>query len=262
MTSTIVPDVLHDAPAIFAETRYDGTSDKFQFISTATVIDAMRTEGFIPVRAKQTVPRVQERHPFARHVVIFRVPDQAPLRRGDLAPEIVLFNAHDGTSSYRLHAGIFRLVCENGLVVSTGSLDAVRIPHSRTQTTVDQVLESTQTLVRALPTVVSQIDTWQGTTLTESQRRAFARAALPLRFGEAAPVTPEQVLEPRRVADTATDLFTIMNVVQENLLRGGLAYRTPTGRQVKTRRLNAIDATTRLNLGLWDLAAQFSYSLN
>jgi hypothetical protein len=39
-----------------------------------------------------------------------------------VTPEIVLLNAHDGTSAYQFHAGLFRLVCANGLIVSDATL--------------------------------------------------------------------------------------------------------------------------------------------
>jgi hypothetical protein len=124
------------------------------------------------------------------------------------------------------------------------------------------VVQGTHALVTALPTVLSQIDTWQATALTERQQLAFARDALTLRFGDAPPITPAQVLEPRRRADRGRDLFTTFNVVQEHLLRGGLVGQRPDGTRTTTRRLRAIDATTRLNLGLWELTAQYSSSLN
>jgi hypothetical protein len=116
--------------------------------------------------------------------------------------------------------------------------------------------------VQALPDVLSQIDTWKATPLSESQRLEYAHTALALRYGEQSPVTPAQVVQPRRPSDSTPDLFTTFNVVQEHLLRGGLPGQRPDGKRVTTRRLTAIDATTRLNLALWDLTASYSYSLN
>jgi hypothetical protein len=116
--------------------------------------------------------------------------------------------------------------------------------------------------VQALPDVLSQIDTWKATPLSESQRLSFAHDALTLRYGDAPPITPAQVVQPRRPSDSTPDLFTTFNVVQEHLLRGGLPGQRPDGKRVTTRRLTAIDATTRLNLALWDLTARYSYSLN
>lgn len=253
----VTPDLKTAAPAIFANGRADTTSEKFQFISTADIVAALQKEGFVPVRAKQTRVRIEARRDVARHVVTFRVPEAQP---GALAPEIVLFNAHDGTCAYRLHAGIFRLVCENGLIVGK-SVAALRVPHIGER--VEEVLQGTHALAKRLPDVLDQIAEWQGTLLSRGQQVDFAHDALNLRFGpDYHPLTPEQVLAPRRHQDEASDLFTVMNVVQENLLRGGLQGVRADGKATRTRRLNGIQATTKLNLGLWDLTEQYHYSLN
>jgi hypothetical protein len=51
-------------------------------------------------------------------------------------------------------------------------------------------------------------------------------------------------------------LWSTLNKVQENLLRGGLTRRSATGRLTRTRRITAIREDVRLNSGLWDLARE------
>ena len=49
-------------------------------------------------------------------MIMFRHADSLPsVAVGDSLVEVVLVNSHDGTSSYKLMAGIFRLVCWNGM---------------------------------------------------------------------------------------------------------------------------------------------------
>ena len=43
--------------------------------------------------------------------------------------KVVLVNSDNGTSAYHLTAGLFRLVCLNGMVVSDGFAETVKIPH-------------------------------------------------------------------------------------------------------------------------------------
>ena len=71
-------------------------------------------------------------------------------------------------------------------------------------------------------------------------------------------VTPESLLQPRRYADQKdSDLFTVFNVIQENLIKGGIrgyrlnkyGYTTRT----KTREVKAIDQNVKLNRALWTL---------
>jgi hypothetical protein len=246
-------------PAVFAEDRFAQTSERYQFISTLDVVQAMRGEGFVPVRAHQTAARSKDRRNFSRHMIVFRLPEFRLERYGDVAPEIILFNAHDGTSSYRLHAGIFRMICANGLVVSTGTLATFRVTHAGLNTA-ERVLEGSHRLVQGLPAVFAQIDGWKNHWMTERDQLSYAEEALKLRFGAYSPVRPSQVLNPRREDDTGEDLFTTFNVVQEHLMRGGLRGYTRNLRRTQTRPLVGIDAITRLNTALWDLTVQ--YGLN
>jgi len=41
----------------------------------------------------------------------------------------VLINAHDGSSSYKLRAGLYRPVCTNGLMIQLGDFGLIHVPH-------------------------------------------------------------------------------------------------------------------------------------
>jgi hypothetical protein len=98
--------------------------------------------------------------------------------------------------------------------------------------------------------------------LSPAEQIAFGRAALQLRYeSEESPITADQVITPRRQADTAADIWSTMNRTQENLIRGGLNYvqRSDSGRIVarrQTRPINGIDQNTNLNRALWTLAEE------
>jgi hypothetical protein len=246
------------APAVFAADAHQITSTRYQFISTAQIVTALRSEGFVPVRAQQTRARALDRRGHARHLVVFRAPDSAPRLVGDVTPEIVLLNAHDGTGAYQLHAGLFRLVCANGLIVSDATLAAIKVPHFG-QRVVADVLDGMQVLLHALPDVLAQIDAWRATTLSPEFRLAYARAALALRYADGtAPIAPAQLLAARRLEDRLPDLFTTFNMVQEHLLRGRLPGQRADGRAVRTRRISAVTETMRLNKALWTLTENYA----
>src|SRR5690348_14871690 len=133
-------EIMRFAPSVLAQEAHSSRSDRYQFISTLTVVEAMRQNGFFPIRVAQGRTRIEERQDYTRHVVVFRQADdiergaRAMARGGhsrvdELFNEIVLYNSHDGTSSYQLSAGKFRLVCTNGLIVSEAVLDTIRVPH-------------------------------------------------------------------------------------------------------------------------------------
>ena len=117
---------------------------------------------------------------------------------------------------------------------------------------------------------------WSRIALDYDAKAALAASAHALRFGDAdgkvaTPIRPEQLLTPRRADDRADDLWTTLNVIQENVMRGGLSARAPAtmdqhgrwrrGRVVTTRAVNNIDQDVRLNRALWVLGERMASSL-
>ena len=82
------------------------------------------------------------------------------------------------------------------------------------------------------------------------------RQAVALRFrgGAESGVEPARLLVPRRLEDAGDDLWRTFNVVQENVLRGGIPRRSANHRLTRTRGITAIREDVRLNAGLWELA--------
>jgi hypothetical protein len=67
---------------------------------------------------------------------------------------------------------------------------------------------------------------------------------------------PSQLLTGRREEDAGDDLWSTLNRVQENLLRGGLSRRAASGRLTRTRHITSIREDVRINGRLWDLASE------
>jgi Domain of unknown function (DUF932) len=150
--------------------------------------------------------------------------------------------------------GLFRVVCTNGLIVSIGAMPVWRSPHRR------DVLDDVVAAVLAQSELFAQVGTYvermERTRLEEEQRLAFAAQALELRFpeGRRGGMHPAQLLEVRRPEDAGVDLWRTYNVIQENVLKGGLTRRSASNRQARTRRITAIREDVRLNTALWDMA--------
>jgi hypothetical protein len=98
--------------------------------------------------------------------------------------------------------------------------------------------------------------------LNGDEERAFATAALAVRFGEStdakalAPITVDQLVEPRRPEDVGRSLWTTFQRVQENAMRGGQAGRSVQGRRIRTRPVASIDRSVSINRALWILAEE------
>lgn len=239
------------APSIFAETPHESRSQRYAYIPTAAVLTELRKEGFQPFMVCQTRVRHEDRREFTKHMLRLRHASQI---NGAEANEIILLNSHDGSSSYQMLAGMFRFVCQNGLVCGD-TVAEVRVPHKGNVT--DHVIEGAFEVLHGFGQVQDSRDSMRAITLDEGEAEIFARSALTLKYddsGKALPITENQILRPRRFDDNRPDLWSVFNRVQENLVKGGLSGRAANGRQRSTRPVQGIDQNVRLNRALWLLA--------
>jgi len=240
------------APSIFAEAPHESRSERYSYIPTATLLQELRGEGFEPFMVCQTRVRRDDRRDFTKHMIRLRHASQIDAR-GE-ANEIILLNSHDGTSSYQMLAGMFRFVCQNGLVCGDTVADA-RVPHKGDVAA--QVIEGAYQVLHGFEQAQVSREAMRAVTLDGGEAEVFARAALALKYDDhakPAPITERQVVAPRRLDDNRADLWSVFNRTQENLIRGGLVGRSNSGRRQRTRPVQGIDQDLRLNRALWLLA--------
>jgi hypothetical protein len=92
--------------------------------------------------------------------------------------------------------------------------------------------------------------------LPRDEQLHFAERALAIRYPDLARsgLNAAQLLTVRRPEDLADDLYTVLNRIQENLMRGGLSRRSESGRLTRMRRITSLREDVRINSQLWDLA--------
>lgn len=262
-----IEEIAQRAPSALATRPYDGMSAKYSHIATLGVIEAMIASGFQPFSAVQSRTRVPGKGDFTKHMLRFRHEDVSQsLAVGDVIPEVVLINSHDGTSAYKLIAGLYRLICSNGLMVSDGEIDSISVTHKGD--VLKDVVEGSHRLIGDTQRSLATVQNWTRLQLTDGEQAAFAESAHTLRFADAdgkvtTPITPAQLLAPRRHDDVGSDLWHTFNRVQENVIAGGVqaVQRDADGRRVRrvsTRRINGIDQDVRLNRALWELATKMA----
>src|SRR5215813_928209 len=211
-------------PTIFATEEHESRSDRYVFISTWDMLEALMAKDFLPVEARVSRTRDESRQAFTSHLI--RAVDR---KVGDVSFEVLLRNAHDGTSRYKFMAGLLKLLCLNGLVVSDGTVSEVSIMHTgNRERQIGQVIEGAYTVLDQGPKVLERVQAWQGLELKDDERHAFAEAAHHYRFADSdgkvhTPIKADQLLIPRRPQEVGRrDLWSVFNVVQENAIRGGL----------------------------------------
>jgi hypothetical protein len=245
------------APSVFAEQPMQGVSSRYSFVPTSQLVSRLSDSGWVAVEAFEQPVRLAERRGFQKHMIRFQRQDVAP-ERSEYTAELVLVNSHDRSSAYHLHAGLFRFVCGNGMIIADATFEKVAIHHAGF--TPDEVVNASFRILDSVPKLTENVESFRARALTSVEQKAFAESAIILKYDELehAPISPEVVLTPRRYEDNRNDLWTTFNRVQENLVRGGLkdwGKRKENGkRHTRTRPVTGIDENVKLNKALWHLA--------
>jgi len=249
------------APSAFASEAYHAQSSRYAFIPTSTVIEGMMQSGFQPFAASQSRTRIEDKKEHTKHMIRFRAPNIS-LALNEVHPEIVMVNSHDGTSAYKLMAGLFRLVCSNGMIVADSLVDSLNVRHSGN--IIEEVARGSVSIVEHMPAAIDAIERWRQIQLSAGEQALLADAAHTVRFADSdgkisTPIQPRQLLTPRRRDDVNVDLWSVFNRVQENVIKGGAsAYDPTTLRRVSARAVKGIDHDVKLNKALWTLAEKMA----
>lgn len=265
-----IDQLRHSIPSLFQDAAHESRSDRFVPIPSHTLLAALDRSGFSVVAAHQCGTRTPGKEAFTKHQLRLRHPDAMPAnsRVGSLIPEIILTNGNDGTAAYSITAGLFRVVCQNGWTVGE-TFESVRVAHTgKAAAVLDNVIEATFSVVETAKACIDAAQELGVVQLDHDRAYALAEFGRDLRWGgaESAPVAPSTLLAPRRQEDHGRDAWTIANVVQENVLRGGQAYSLPNVRQNArahmqhrlVRPIVNLDDDKRINRALWDQAMRIA----
>jgi len=253
-------EVKQRASSIFSKTAAPTVSDKFTHIPTFKVIEDMSQLGWNVVDAKQVKARKEGTKGFQKHLVVFRNPDVV-INGADgdtVFPQILLTNSNDGKNAFTFTAGLFRMVCENGLVISTEQFNDVKMRHMGY--TFEELQSQIREMVEQLPLTVESMNRMKQIQLNEEQAKELAKKALTTRFTEeqinSVQVDLDALLEPTRNEDKGTDLWTVFNVIQEKILNGDFNYISGV-KQRKARKVKNFKQDMEINQKLFAMAAEF-----
>ena len=253
-------EIKERAKSVFTDKAGPGTSDKFTHIPTHKVIDDMEKLGWGVVDAKEVKARAKDSIGFQKHLVVFRNPEVV-INGADgdtVFPQILLTNSNDGKNAFTFTAGLFRMVCENGLVVSTQEFENVRIRHMGY--TFEELQEQIHTMVEQLPLTVESMNKMKSIKLNNDQAKELAKKALTTRFTEdqveEMNINLNELLEPTRDEDKGDDLWSVFNVIQEKILDGSFSYMS--GAKIrKARKVKNFKQDMDINQKLFAMAAEF-----
>jgi len=258
--------------SVVAQGHSDKTSNKFSFIPTTRVIDILATQNWFPANIQEKRVRVVENRGFQTHLMRFRQSENMEIAKvvGDMIPEIVVKNAHDGSASFSIMAGIFRLVCTNGMIVADSLFSTHRIKHIGFQD--ENVIDAVFDVVKTTPLIMNRVDEFKQIVLSVPEQLAYAESALIAKYGADNDETkPEDKLltrfEPARLVvpirrqdriggDGENSLWNTFNITQEKLVqKGGKFARNGNSnyRFNKARGISSVCENVRVNQALWAL---------
>ena len=232
-------DLREIAPSIFTKVGSESTSDKYTHIPTDQVIKDMELLGWGVVDAKEVQSRKESTNGFQKHLVVFRNNDVVINGEdGDTVyPQVLLTNSHDGKNSFQFTAGLFRMICENGLVIATDTFEDVKIRHmgydfSTLQDTIKEMVER-------LPLTVEAMNKMKEVELQEEQMFDLAKSFLDIRVEGTNNTYDKQAIEDvlnvQRKKDEGNMLWEVFNRVQENIIEGNFEYKTQGGKVRQAR---------------------------
>ena len=280
-------DLNEIAPSIFKTVPSPEVTDKYTHIPTEKVIDDMELLGWDVIDAKEVKARTKGTVGFQKHLVVFRNNDvvineleagvvrdktsPTGLRRSDgtfakndstndVYPQILLTNSHDGKNAFTFTAGLFRMICENGLVIADKELNNIKMRHMGYTFEDLQVLISD--IVKKLPLTVDAMNKMKEVELANEQVVQLAKDLLNIRV-EGTDNTPSEnsefeVITTQRKEDEGNGLWEVFNVVQENIINGNFHYRTKSGKDRQARIIKNFKQDIEMNKKMFSKALEYA----
>jgi hypothetical protein len=195
---------------------------------------------------------------YAALIVRMRMPDHGRKEDGG-APELIIGDSHNGTKPAKLLLGYINFLCMNGMIA--GDMLYHRKFIHRTRDLMHQLrleLEDIDTSVRKL---MMRVNAMRNYNTTIGEQIQLTDAAMEERFvtrsdqhlsGDFKVDMRRKLLNRNRDGDKRNDMFTIMNVIQENLIRGGAHYISSTSnRLIRMKPIAAVDRNMNINQRIW-----------
>lgn len=267
-------DLRRMCPAAFkTEPTNPDVSQRYVQASTATVIEDLAKLGWYPTEAKQCRPKKGSKGIRSFHMIALQNPnvkiskivensDGTSTEIVDSYPRIILTNSHDGFNSFKFILGLVRLICSNGLVLCSDEFANLSIRHINY--TFDTLRTVVTDIVEKVPYVVSTMNDMKNTILSNENKKELATAVVKIRkemddnqqiaLDEA---TIMDILMPVREEDKGDDLWTVFNICQEKMIKGGFHSVGKNNKLRKQRGITSIKKDIEYNQQLWNLAMNY-----
>jgi len=247
------------APSVLKQEPLGTVSKKYSFANTIEVVNDLEKLNWYPIEVKQNSIIKEAYRGYQKHMIKFRNPELQAIN--GLWPEIYLINSHDAKNSFQLMAGIYRLVCSNGMVVGDSVLPTMRIRHMNYD--FSESSKAVGEIAKAFPWMLELIEKMKQITLDASQMETLTEKAFKLRWPDENPLNSDfiSLSKVNRPTDYRNSLWNFFNILQENIIKGKWYKEKYDERNRRTyskvRPVTAITQTVKINRDLWDLAQNY-----
>lgn len=242
---------------------------RFVPIQPSQIATVLADKGFNLVHLKSGQARLAEN--VAHQTTIARYRSENEFKIGGLNLDLV-FKVPHIYGSLEAFLGTYRQVCTNGLVVGQKFFEIPRIRHS------GDALSQLESLIPLLISKYAElgetIAAMSARNVTPVQVADFVKEVATLRIGQNEKIRNVRYTDltrVRRTEDNGQDAFSVLNVVQENVMRYGLRYqaasqdeagrivvRNMTARPMARNRAGETESISSvdMNASIWDAAAK------
>lgn len=204
------------------DTRHNQVTERFTPIQPASVGNALAERNFELVGLLTGKAQHEDKANFQRTIARYRCKDAFEIE--GLSLDIIHIGKHMGRGCDEIRLGLFRGVCANQWNVGT-LFDLIKFRHT------GNVLDDIQTGIAAVLSqrgkLIDTIKAMQSKQLTGTEIAELAKKYAEIRLGamdNVVHVNFRALATVHRAEDAKTDLFTVANVLQENVIRFPLQY--------------------------------------
>lgn len=237
-------------------------SERFAPIKPAMIAEVLDSHGFDLVHLKTAKAKTQDRANFQTTIARYRSRDGFAIE--GLGFDLI-FKVPHLYGSLQGVLGLFRGTCSNQLNVGT-HFETIKVKHIGNPIgDLDRLIPE---LVAQREQLVETVKIMQARDVSPAELVALTRQVANIRLdgvNDVSNIDYKSLLAVRRSSDAKNDLFSVLNVLQENVIRHGISYQTNgvdergltivrnnTTRMIKPESVRAID----FNASIWDAATK------
>ena len=253
-----LPELKAAMPQAFVNAPSSRVSKKYSFIPTSVILEDLDKLGWKIREIKNPKYKSSANQLHGKHMVRLFNPDIHITSGADRNfVEIALYNSSNGLSKFKMEVGIFRFVCENGMVVKSEDFGSINMRHAGYS--FETLKASIDEMITRLPELAGKINQFSAKELTTTEIQGLAKAAYDLRSNGRVPNAEElaEILKVRRPEDEGNSLWVVFNRIQESVIRGGQMFTDARGRLRTQKPIINIDKSLKMNQELWALAESY-----